>query len=404
MKTLYLHIGTPKTATSSIQSFCRKNKEILEKKGYCYPIFPYHFPMVNRNRNGHFLIARVLNEDGNRNFEKEQAYFRNGMKRVETCFQSCDNVILTDESIWFYSSYVYKDFFQRMIDYAQEHDWTLKVLVYLRRQDQYIASRWNQSVKRKSAMPAAVIPLEEYLEQCQIRQKQTLLYGKKLDAIAAIIGKENLCVRRFDRADWADGSIVHDFVQQIGLTWTEDFVELAEPANLKMGENETELKRLLNKNDNLTSEELLWMGNILRDMSKQEPKTAYAMLTAEETKQLIQRYEGENQYVAEHYIGDGKPLFSDEVKDLPKWTPDNEEMPETLMTFFSTALAEQWRCCEELKKENLQIRKELEKQAEQLKKQTAELKKVKWEFHMFRDKVKHPLRTLLQRIFKRGGK
>lgn len=47
MKTLYLHIGTPKTATTSIQSFCYQNREILEKQGFYYPMFDYHFRIFN---------------------------------------------------------------------------------------------------------------------------------------------------------------------------------------------------------------------------------------------------------------------------------------------------------------------------------------------------------------------
>ena len=34
MKTLYLHIGSPRTGTTSIQHFCHVNKDVLEEKGY----------------------------------------------------------------------------------------------------------------------------------------------------------------------------------------------------------------------------------------------------------------------------------------------------------------------------------------------------------------------------------
>lgn len=36
MKTLYIHIGCPKTATTSIQYFCNENKEILSKTEYIF--------------------------------------------------------------------------------------------------------------------------------------------------------------------------------------------------------------------------------------------------------------------------------------------------------------------------------------------------------------------------------
>lgn len=45
MKTLYLHIGTPKTGTSAIQIFCKDNQETLKKQGYYYPIFTLNILM-----------------------------------------------------------------------------------------------------------------------------------------------------------------------------------------------------------------------------------------------------------------------------------------------------------------------------------------------------------------------
>ena len=32
MRTLYVHIGTPKTATTSIQMFCVENQKVLNKQ------------------------------------------------------------------------------------------------------------------------------------------------------------------------------------------------------------------------------------------------------------------------------------------------------------------------------------------------------------------------------------
>lgn len=37
-KTIYFHIGFPKTGTTSLQSFCYKNSQILEENGFLYPV------------------------------------------------------------------------------------------------------------------------------------------------------------------------------------------------------------------------------------------------------------------------------------------------------------------------------------------------------------------------------
>ena len=36
-KTLYLHIGLPKTGTTSIQNYLFENREALMQRGVCYP-------------------------------------------------------------------------------------------------------------------------------------------------------------------------------------------------------------------------------------------------------------------------------------------------------------------------------------------------------------------------------
>ena len=65
MKTLYIHVGTPKTGTTAIQSFLLDNQEVLAKKGYCYSLMPFAYPgKASRRRNAHFALEKVRNEQG----------------------------------------------------------------------------------------------------------------------------------------------------------------------------------------------------------------------------------------------------------------------------------------------------------------------------------------------------
>ena len=52
MKALHIHIGAPKTATTAIQFFCSENAEVLARKGFCYPIFPFSYPGIAPGHNG----------------------------------------------------------------------------------------------------------------------------------------------------------------------------------------------------------------------------------------------------------------------------------------------------------------------------------------------------------------
>lgn len=63
MKTLYIHIGCPKTATTSINIFAMKIKK-YSQNGIYFPIFEQKYKDVNPYRNGHFLIAHQYDSNG----------------------------------------------------------------------------------------------------------------------------------------------------------------------------------------------------------------------------------------------------------------------------------------------------------------------------------------------------
>ena len=251
MKTLYLHIGTTKTATTSIQRFLEENKDVLQKYGYCFPDSMHVYPRANKRRNAHFLVAKVWDADGSRNQSKEKEYFEEGLQQIRTAFGTYDHVILTDESIWHALSYSKKSLLQELKKEADKQQYQIKVIVYLRRQDGLLISRWNQEVKQ-NFNSAAVMTCEEYLAASEKKEKKIYQYAQKLDEIAAVIGKNNLIVRRFSPKSWKDGSIIHDFMHEIGLDVTEEFQELEESENLRLDKNTTEIKRILNKSEFLT--------------------------------------------------------------------------------------------------------------------------------------------------------
>lgn len=72
MRTLYVHIGTPKTATTSIQMFCVENQKVLNKQSYSYPLLDFVYPHVAHRRNGHFLEAGFINRVVRKTWKKSR--------------------------------------------------------------------------------------------------------------------------------------------------------------------------------------------------------------------------------------------------------------------------------------------------------------------------------------------
>lgn len=98
MATLYFHIGTTKTATSSIQKFCKLNRKLLRRYGYAFPIMPFSYPRIKNERNAHFLLSGPA---GKTVKPKQEQMFRErletGLSIVHGSLSKYDKVILTDE-------------------------------------------------------------------------------------------------------------------------------------------------------------------------------------------------------------------------------------------------------------------------------------------------------------------
>lgn len=384
MKTLYLHIGTPKTATSSIQEFLHINRIILEQHGYCFPKLPHKYPYVCSNRNAHFMVENLYFEDGTRDLNLEMEFLREGLDQVRDCFKQFDNVILSEENLWRVSSYSHKELFPYLKQEAAQQGYLIKIIVYLRRQDQFLVSNWNQCVKQGKT--AYTVTLNSYIKNTQKKTRLVINYASKLDKISELFGKENLIVRRFDPQSWKNHSIIYDFTDCIGLTLTDDFQFPSQMVNPGLSGNYAEIKRIINKDSTFSKEENTYLSSFLKTLSAESgERYPCSMLSAEETRILLNKYAAENARVASEYIGDGKPLFSNEIPDLPKWEKENPYMTEDIIRFFSASVIELHRENENLKLELVTLRQTFKEEQKALR--------------VFKNKLKHPFRTLWNRIF-----
>ena len=71
-----------------------EDKETLEKHGYCFPESVYRYRKVNIRRNGHFLVNKIVKEDGKRDKEQEKICSEKGFDQIADCFHKFDNLFL----------------------------------------------------------------------------------------------------------------------------------------------------------------------------------------------------------------------------------------------------------------------------------------------------------------------
>ena len=388
MKTLYIHIGTPKTGTTSIQNFCGLNREKLKEQGVLYPIMNYHYERKSVNRNGHFLIG-TIKENGTRNKEKEKQVFNSEMQYIVDCFKDYDTILISDESIWWATSTRRKGLWKDLKKHSEQHNYQIKVIVYLRRQDQFMMSRYNQ--KLKTDFIASTQSFDEYFADMNGRFKCVMDYCERIDNIAKSISKENVIVKRFDRNYFYNGDLNQDFLHILGVKVDDSFQQLKETANTGISVQSGEIKRVLNRLKPITMAENNKLLKILNECEEVLPESNTSLMSTDEVKNFMEQFVDSNESIVDEYIGDGKPLFDYTYKETTAWNYNDRNYNEELILFFANTI-------DSVYKENIQLKKELNKINNQIKNINEKLNKEKSYSRETRYLLKHPIKSFYNKV------
>lgn len=200
MVTVYLHIGTAKTGTTTLQRFLCKHETLLCKLGYLYP----KAGRPTNNPTAHYHLANALRAEG-------KIYNRHIGAWVDISTQFTDlhqeiiqrnlpNVIISCESF----SNNPNDIEQLKQELSA---YNVKILVYLREQKKFLLSAYIESVKQGSSLR-----FEEYVG----RNLNLVDYCNLLALWGKVFGKENLIIRVFEK-ERLQGTLFEDFLLSIGI-------------------------------------------------------------------------------------------------------------------------------------------------------------------------------------------
>ena len=347
MPTLYIHMGTPKTATTSIQMFFVENQERFREKGYSYPLLDFVYPHVAHRRNGHFLVGRVYYPDKTENVAMEEELWERGLDMVHKEFEKYPNVILSDENIWHASLGSKFEFWEKIKADAKEHGYDIKVIVYLRRQDGMANSWLSQQVKEGWNTNACI----KWVSFKKKTRRIVLHYYNHLEKIAGVIGKENIIVRVFERDKFKGNgnTIFSDFLEAVGLENKDEYQITEAEANKSLTGNSQEIMRIVNSVLPDNPRVVAFMRNAA--MTCEELKDAennFTMFSKEELEAFLKRYEKCNESIAKEYLGQDEPLFSTKIKEGECWTPQNRFMYEDIIRYFADVVVRQQECIDKM--------------------------------------------------------
>jgi hypothetical protein len=237
---LFLHIGTEKTGTTSVQKFFRANRELLKRNGILYPTAP-----GNQNHTGLAASAQDAERRGplrkslGLKNEADVRRFRTEMmagltaelteRPYKTAFMSgehCSSRLLDDSEVQWLKDQL-SPFFDKM-----------HIVVYIRRQDDYLLSTYSTSVKSGATAPLS-FPPERAIEQ-------RYDHWDMLQRWARVFGRDKVVCRKFERAMLKSGDIVDDVIDIVGIDPALGF-ERPEDVNEALDAETLEFLRLFNK-------------------------------------------------------------------------------------------------------------------------------------------------------------
>lgn len=195
MTEIVLHIGTPKTGTTAIQHALSENEDVLARENI-------QFLKAGRHRAAHNDLANAISRHGT-DHKFRDAF---GDELVEFEQVGGDRKALISSEI--FSLIAPKKFRQSL---PQLDRFPMTIVVYLRRQDQYVEAFYKQRLKNGRT----VVPFGEFLESRVCRRITN--YASLLDDWARAYPKAKLLPRIYDRANFVDGDIVADFASILGL-------------------------------------------------------------------------------------------------------------------------------------------------------------------------------------------
>ncbi|MCX7305831.1 MAG: hypothetical protein NTV73_16100 [Hyphomicrobiales bacterium] len=196
--TIYLHIGFPKTGTSSIQHTLFRNADLLRKKhsinylSFARNHWPIAFARLAEQRPGWLRHAVQRQNIGRRQIIESGEAALADLHRDRTMFR---HHVISSEHL----SSLERKGAQAFFSDIQEVGLETKVILYVRHPADDVSSRIQQNIKMGARKLSSLDDVQNKYES-QIR------------TIVDVYGKERLIIKRFGKQYFRNGDLVDDFL------------------------------------------------------------------------------------------------------------------------------------------------------------------------------------------------
>lgn len=359
-----------------------KIKKSLQKKGLYFPVFDQEYNGINPFRNGHFLIAHQHNSTDTIDLIEEKRLFRFNMDHIIYMFSKYDNILLSDEGIWYAAHFKERELWKTLQRESLRNAFKIKIIVYLRRQDCMMNAMWNQKIK-KSKKRFRSMTWDDFIQADP--PAVYLDYDEGLNEIAAELGEENIIVRRYGKNYFKNNNIYDDFLDIFGLSLTSDYTINIPERNSRLSANSNEIQRILNSIPSAEQQDFSFFQHLLSQVSSENPDSEkLQMFQSEEAAAFMEKYRVGNRRVMEKYFQKSEDLFKINYEKIKKWEWDSKCMSEDIIRLLGhTTLS--------LRQENEELHQQIAELKQSVQRQSQSISDLK-------SKLKHPAKTIIEKF------
>lgn len=227
-KKCVLHIGAPKTGSTSLEKFLFGNQDKLTENGWFYPC-------ATVRGYGHHDLAYLVSGSYPDWALPQDKTFDELLEELHNAITDHSKIILSSEIYYMYSK---PADVAKMLEYLGIPIANVRIILYIRRQDEAHLSWYNQRVKAQGYTDSINNSIDDSFGLWDYRQK--------LSPWQKVFGRDSITLRIYEKEKLAGGDVRNDFLTAIdvevsGFQWPEQEV------NTRLCSDILEFQRLVNK-------------------------------------------------------------------------------------------------------------------------------------------------------------
>ncbi len=352
-----LHIGCLKTGSTSIQKFLSGNVKTLKEHGYhvlksaghpnAIQLMAYsQNPRVDAESG---VFGSVFHRQYNIKSEDQLNEFRSSLfssisKELSKAQSRTHTVIASNENL----IHLREPEIKTLRDLVESLRLSVKIVVYLRRQDEFSVSKYSSELKSGSTRTLSETLLNH-------RQIHYLMYDRVLGNWSAVFGKENIVPRIFTKDHLINGDVVRDFVSSAGIQ-IDDNLTSVDYQNTSMSKRVQDFFRLYNASYpfEFNAFNRRTLSSLYKALSAAFPGGP-TLPTREEAREHLAYFEESNRRLAQEWFPEAGRAFSQDVSRYPDSVQPGEEPLDRVE--MARALLTQWQDdVEEVKRKHRKAR------------------------------------------------